>query len=112
MCAAKSDVRFTPIATAKADIRERPCPLYPRKRTLDADFRMSTKGQLRTMSYRADRPPDWRAHRYARVAATPSNVRMACSFPHNISKARDFGPASDVGIASSLWFVGIMPMRV
>src|SRR5262245_65178427 len=56
--------------------------------------------------------PYWRAHRYARVAKTPSNVRMACSFPHNISKARDCGPASVVGIASSLWFVGIMPMRV
>ena len=59
-------------------------------------------GGLRVSSY-------WRVHRYASVAATPSNVRIACSLPHNNSKARDFGPAFDVGIALSLWFVGIMP---
>jgi putative tryptophan/tyrosine transport system substrate-binding protein len=28
MCAAKSDVRFTPIATAKADFCKRSCPSY------------------------------------------------------------------------------------
>jgi hypothetical protein len=37
---------------------------------------------------------------------------MACSLPHNTSLVREFGPASASEIASSLCFVGIMPMRV
>src|SRR5262245_4049290 len=34
-----------PIATAKADIRKRSCPLYPRKRTCAMQLRMSALGQ-------------------------------------------------------------------
>jgi len=45
ICAAKSDVRFTPIATEKADIRKRSCPLYPRKRTCAVQSRMSALRQ-------------------------------------------------------------------
>src|SRR5262249_19795185 len=37
-----------PIATAKADIRKTPCPLYPRKRTCAVQDAMSAKGQKRT----------------------------------------------------------------
>jgi hypothetical protein len=52
------------------------------------------------------------AQRYARVAARPSNVRAACSRPHDTSKARDVGPASVAGMAFNLVFVGMMPIRV
>jgi len=34
-----------PIATAKADIRERPCLLYPQERTCAAQTPMSATGQ-------------------------------------------------------------------
>src|SRR5262245_8306960 len=37
-----------PIATMKADIRKRPCLLYPRKRTCAVQAQMSAKGQKRT----------------------------------------------------------------
>src|SRR5262245_2995910 len=37
-----------PIATAKADTRKRPCPLYPRKRTCAVQTVMSALGQKRT----------------------------------------------------------------
>ena len=37
-----------PIATAKAKFRERPCPLYPRKRTCAVQMSMSAKGQKRS----------------------------------------------------------------
>src|SRR5512132_1872047 len=37
-----------PIATAKADIRKRPCPLYPQERTCAVQLQMSAKGQKRT----------------------------------------------------------------
>ena len=37
-----------PIATAKADIRKRSCPLYPRKRTCAVQPGMSALGQKRT----------------------------------------------------------------
>src|SRR5262249_10046538 len=37
-----------PIATAKADIRNRSCPLYPRKRTCAVQGGMSALGQKRT----------------------------------------------------------------
>jgi hypothetical protein len=36
---------ITPIATAKADIRNRSCLLYPRKRTCAAQTVMSALGQ-------------------------------------------------------------------
>src|SRR5262245_35589601 len=39
-----------PIATAKADIRKRSCPLYPRKQTCAAHEAMSALGQKRTSS--------------------------------------------------------------
>jgi hypothetical protein len=34
-----------PIATTKADMRHKPCPLYPRKRTCAAQTVMSALGQ-------------------------------------------------------------------
>src|SRR5215510_10742662 len=37
-----------PIATAKADIRKRSCPLYTRKRTCALQLQMSALGQKRT----------------------------------------------------------------
>src|SRR5262249_25705087 len=37
-----------PITTAKADIRKRPCPLYPQKRTCAVQLGMSALGQKRT----------------------------------------------------------------
>jgi hypothetical protein len=37
-----------PIATAKADMRKRSCPLYPQKRTCAVQEAMSAKGQKRT----------------------------------------------------------------
>src|SRR6516165_8980808 len=37
-----------PIATAKAKFRNRPCPLYPRKRTYAVQLGMSALGQKRT----------------------------------------------------------------
>src|SRR5262245_64353728 len=37
-----------PIATAKADIRNRSCPLYPRKQTYAVQHAMSALGQKRT----------------------------------------------------------------
>jgi hypothetical protein len=40
-----------PIATAKADSRNRSCPLYPRKRTCAVQQGMSALGQLRTSGY-------------------------------------------------------------
>jgi len=39
-----------PIATAKADMCQWSCPLYPRKRTFVATAGMSAKGQKRTLS--------------------------------------------------------------
>ena len=42
------------------------------------------------------------AQRYAKVAATPSRVRTACSRPHNSSRARDAAPASASATALSL----------
>ena len=51
---------------------------------------------------RIARRPQLRAHRYAKVAETPSNVRTACNLPHNSSSARDLGPASVSAVASSL----------
>jgi len=39
-----------PIATAKADIRTRSCPLYPRKRTCAVHWLMSALGQKRTLA--------------------------------------------------------------
>jgi len=36
---------LTRIATAKADSRERSCPLYPRKQTCAVQSEMSAKGQ-------------------------------------------------------------------
>jgi len=36
---------FPPIATAKADLRKRSCPLYPRKQTCAVRLGMSAKGQ-------------------------------------------------------------------
>ncbi len=44
-----------PIATAKAGIRKRSCPLYPRKQTCVAQPEMSALGQKRT-SLRSSRP--------------------------------------------------------
>src|SRR5262245_26351098 len=37
-----------PIATAKANFRKGPCPLYPQKRTCAVQLRMSAMGQKRT----------------------------------------------------------------
>ena len=37
-----------PIATAKATFRNRPCPLYPQKRTCAVQLGMSALGQKRT----------------------------------------------------------------
>jgi hypothetical protein len=37
-----------PTATAKADFRKKPCPLYPRKRTCAVQLGMSALGQKRT----------------------------------------------------------------
>src|SRR5262245_23127257 len=48
ICGAIDDVRFTPIATAKADIRTRSCLLCPRKRTCAVQLAMSAKAQKRT----------------------------------------------------------------
>src|SRR5262245_66210508 len=39
-----------PIATAKADIRKRSCPLYPQKRTCAVQTPMSALGQKRTFA--------------------------------------------------------------
>src|SRR5262245_6832331 len=47
ICSAKGHVRFTPIATAKADTRKRSCLLYPQKRTCAAQLGMSSMGQKR-----------------------------------------------------------------
>jgi hypothetical protein len=38
-----------PIATAKADIRKRSCPLHPQKRTCAPQKAMSAKGQKWTL---------------------------------------------------------------
>src|SRR5262245_52923543 len=38
----------SPPATAKADIRNRSCPLYPQERTCAAHYQMSAMGQKRT----------------------------------------------------------------
>ena len=43
-----------PLATEKADIRTRSCPLYPQKRTSAAQDAMSAKGHKRT--YAVHRP--------------------------------------------------------
>src|SRR5262249_45380816 len=43
-----------PIATAKADIRNRSCPLCPQKRTCAVQLRMSALGQKRTFLTCAD----------------------------------------------------------
>src|SRR5215475_6979810 len=43
-----------PIATAKADIRNRSCPLYTRKRTCAAHKVMSALGQKRTFTVSFD----------------------------------------------------------
>src|SRR5262249_4494375 len=48
-CAAHSPMSaLPPIATAKADIRKRPCQLYLQKRTCAAHAPMSAMGQKRT----------------------------------------------------------------
>jgi hypothetical protein len=36
---------FLPIATAKANSRNRPCPLYPQERTCAMQLRMTALGQ-------------------------------------------------------------------
>src|SRR6478672_5109510 len=46
---------ITPIATAKADIRNRSCLLYPRKRTYAVQLTMSALGQKRTCTTITDR---------------------------------------------------------
>jgi len=38
-----------PIATAKADLRNGSCPLYPQERTCAVQYLMSAKGQKRTL---------------------------------------------------------------
>src|SRR5262245_53105927 len=38
-----------PIATANANFRKGPCPLYPQKRTCAVQLRMSALGQKRTL---------------------------------------------------------------
>src|SRR5215472_13493260 len=43
-----------PIATAKADARNRSCPLYPRKQTCAAQLGMSALGQKRTLQRLVD----------------------------------------------------------
>src|SRR5262245_41230263 len=40
-----------PIATEKADIRTRSCPLYPQKRTCAVQVGMSALGQKRTLGF-------------------------------------------------------------
>ena len=40
-----------PIATAKADSRKSPCPLYRRKRTCAVQLAMSAMGQKRTLGH-------------------------------------------------------------
>jgi hypothetical protein len=52
ICGATSHVRFTPIATAKADFRTRSCLLYPRKRTCAVQRPMSALGHKRTSNKR------------------------------------------------------------
>jgi hypothetical protein len=39
-----------PIATAKANSRNRPCPLYPQERTCAMQLRMSALGHKRTIA--------------------------------------------------------------
>src|SRR5262245_29496324 len=46
--AQKAMPAFPPIATAKADICPRPCPLYPQKQRCAAQRLMSALGQKRT----------------------------------------------------------------
>src|SRR4029453_14449085 len=43
-----------PIATAKADSRNRPCPLYPQKQTCAVQTSMSALGQKQTFRYSFD----------------------------------------------------------
>jgi len=45
-----------PIATAKADSRKRPCPLYHWKQTCAVHSPMSALGQKRTLLSRSVRP--------------------------------------------------------
>src|SRR5262245_23861814 len=49
ICAAQGHVRFTPISTAKADMPQKSCLLYPQKRTYAAQQGMSAKGQKQTL---------------------------------------------------------------
>ena len=50
-CAPQNAMSALPlIATAKADIRKRSCPLCLRKRTCAVQREMSAKGQKRTLS--------------------------------------------------------------
>src|SRR5262249_31330321 len=50
-CAAQKPMSaLPPIATAKADSRQRSCPLYPQKRTCAVQQLMSALGQNRTSS--------------------------------------------------------------
>jgi hypothetical protein len=60
---------LAPTATAKADIRKRPCPLYPRKRTCAVQLRMSALGQKRTVI------------QFKKTA--PSTANSAASLPHD-----------------------------
>ena len=46
-----------PITTAKADWRNRSCPLYARKRTCAAQLAMSAKGQKQTCAAHGSCPP-------------------------------------------------------
>ena len=43
-------VRFTPNSDHESGFPEKSCPLYPRKQTFAAQWRMSAKGQKRTLA--------------------------------------------------------------
>src|SRR5262245_42955782 len=61
-----------PIATAKADIRKRSFPLYPRKRTCALQLQMSAKGQKRTsLDYLVSASEQRRGHSYAKCLGGP-----------------------------------------
>jgi len=45
-----------PIATVKADIGNRSCPLYPQERTCAAQDAMSAKGQKQTCAVQDQKP--------------------------------------------------------
>ena len=48
ICAAKSDVRFTPNSDRESGFLQRSCPLCPRKRTCAVQLGMSALGHKRT----------------------------------------------------------------